>query len=90
LIDKCSTQLDRTKPAALRQLRYPHPSLVRRLHVVCLGHVKRRRPVSAGARRQCLKRKIVLDEIAKFTVFLASDEASACTSQHYVVDGGWM
>ena len=39
--------------------------------------------------RQCLKRKIIPDEIAKFTVFLASDEASACTSQHYVVDGGW-
>jgi NAD(P)-dependent dehydrogenase (short-subunit alcohol dehydrogenase family) len=40
-------------------------------------------------RRQCLKRKLVPDEIAKFVVFLASDEASACTSQHYVVDGGW-
>jgi NAD(P)-dependent dehydrogenase (short-subunit alcohol dehydrogenase family) len=40
--------------------------------------------------RQCLKRKLVPDEIAKFTVFLASDEASACTSQHYVVDGGWV
>jgi NAD(P)-dependent dehydrogenase (short-subunit alcohol dehydrogenase family) len=39
--------------------------------------------------RQCLKRKLVPDEIAKFTVFLASDEASACTNQHYVVDGGW-
>jgi D-xylose 1-dehydrogenase len=41
-------------------------------------------------RRQCLKRKLVPDEIAKFVVFLASDEASACTSQHYVVDGGWV
>lgn len=41
-------------------------------------------------RRQCLKRKLVPDEIAKFTVFLASDEASACTSQQYVVDGGWV
>ena len=40
-------------------------------------------------RRQCLKRKLVPDEIAKFVVFLSSDEASACTSQHYVVDGGW-
>ncbi|WP_342361544.1 SDR family oxidoreductase [Terrarubrum flagellatum] len=39
--------------------------------------------------RQCLKRKLVPDELAKFTVFLASDEASACTNQHYVVDGGW-
>jgi NAD(P)-dependent dehydrogenase (short-subunit alcohol dehydrogenase family) len=41
-------------------------------------------------RRQCLKRKLVPDEVAKFAVFLASDEASACTSQHYVVDGGWV
>lgn len=40
--------------------------------------------------RQCLKRKLMPDEIAKFVVFLASDEASACTNQHYVVDGGWV
>jgi D-xylose 1-dehydrogenase len=40
--------------------------------------------------RQCLQRKLVPDDIAKFVVFLASDEASACTSQHYVVDGGWV
>ncbi len=40
-------------------------------------------------RRQCLKRKLMPDELAKFTVFLASEEASACTAQHYVVDGGW-
>jgi D-xylose 1-dehydrogenase len=39
--------------------------------------------------QQCLKRKLVPDDIAKFTVFLASDEAGACTAQHYVVDGGW-
>lgn len=41
-------------------------------------------------RRQCLKRRLVPDELARFTVFLASDEASACTAQHYVVDGGWV
>lgn len=40
--------------------------------------------------RQCLKRKLVPDEIARFMVFLASDEASACTNQQYVVDGGWV
>jgi len=39
--------------------------------------------------RQCLKRKLMPDDIAKFTVFLASEEASACTNQQYVVDGGW-
>lgn len=37
---------------------------------------------------QCLKRWLVPDDLAKFTVFLASDEAAACTSQLYVVDGG--
>ncbi|RDJ21739.1 SDR family NAD(P)-dependent oxidoreductase [Bosea caraganae] len=41
-------------------------------------------------RRQCLKRHLVPNELAKFTVFLASEEASACTAQHYVVDGGWV
>jgi NAD(P)-dependent dehydrogenase (short-subunit alcohol dehydrogenase family) len=40
--------------------------------------------------RQCLKRKLMPDEIARFTMFLPSDEASACTAQHYVVDGGWV
>jgi len=40
--------------------------------------------------RQCLKRKLYPVEIAKFIVFMASEEASACTNQHYVVDGGWV
>src|SRR4051794_16187155 len=34
---------------------------------------------------QCLKRKLMPDEIARFTVFLASDETSACTNQQYAV-----
>lgn len=41
-------------------------------------------------RRQCLKRELVPDEVARFVLFLASEEASACTNQHYVVDGGWV
>ncbi len=40
--------------------------------------------------RQCLKRHLVPDEIARVTLFFASDEASACTNQQYVVDGGWI
>ncbi|MBL8698414.1 MAG: SDR family oxidoreductase [Alphaproteobacteria bacterium] len=40
--------------------------------------------------RQCLKRKLVPDDVAKFAVFLASDEAGACTNQQYIVDGGWV
>jgi NAD(P)-dependent dehydrogenase (short-subunit alcohol dehydrogenase family) len=39
---------------------------------------------------QCLKRWIEPEEVANFVVFLASAEASACTNQHYVVDGGWV
>jgi NAD(P)-dependent dehydrogenase (short-subunit alcohol dehydrogenase family) len=40
--------------------------------------------------RQCLKRRLEPAEVAKFVVFLASQEASACTNQHYIVDGGWV
>jgi D-xylose 1-dehydrogenase len=40
--------------------------------------------------RQCLKRRLMPDEIAKATLFLASNEASACTCQQFIVDGGWV
>lgn len=40
--------------------------------------------------RQCLKRKLVPEDLAKATLFFASDEAGACTNQQYVVDGGWV
>lgn len=40
--------------------------------------------------RQCLKRWLMPDEIARVVMFLASDEASACTSQNFIVDGGWV
>ena len=40
-------------------------------------------------KNQCLKRRLVPNDIARVAVFLASDEASAITNQHYVVDGGW-
>jgi NAD(P)-dependent dehydrogenase (short-subunit alcohol dehydrogenase family) len=39
---------------------------------------------------QCLKRWLEPEDIARFVVFLASEEASACTAQHYVVDLGWV
>ncbi|MEM8813142.1 MAG: SDR family oxidoreductase [Pseudomonadota bacterium] len=39
---------------------------------------------------QCLKRKLVPDDIARVVLFFASDEAGACTNQSYVVDGGWV
>lgn len=39
---------------------------------------------------QCLKRWVEPEDIARFVVFIASEDASACTAQHYVVDGGWV
>jgi NAD(P)-dependent dehydrogenase (short-subunit alcohol dehydrogenase family) len=39
---------------------------------------------------QCLKRWLIPDDIANFVLFLASDVSSACTAQHYVIDGGWV
>ncbi|MBJ7483207.1 SDR family oxidoreductase [Brevundimonas sp.] len=39
--------------------------------------------------RQCLKRRLVPEDIARVVVFLTSSEASAITNQQYVVDGGW-
>jgi NAD(P)-dependent dehydrogenase (short-subunit alcohol dehydrogenase family) len=38
--------------------------------------------------RQCLKRKLVPDDMARMALFFASDESGACTSQQYVADAG--
>ena len=38
---------------------------------------------------QCLKRRLVPDDIARVVVFMSSEEAGAITNQHYIVDGGW-
>jgi NAD(P)-dependent dehydrogenase (short-subunit alcohol dehydrogenase family) len=48
-------------------------------------------PQTAAMRdeRQALKRPLVPEDIAKVALFLISDESSAITAQHYVVDGGW-
>jgi D-xylose 1-dehydrogenase len=40
--------------------------------------------------RQCLKRKLMPDEIARVVLFFAADDSSACTNQNYIVDGGWV
>lgn len=40
--------------------------------------------------RQCLKRKLYPDDIARPILFFASREAGACTNQSYVIDGGWV
>ena len=41
-------------------------------------------------RRQCLKRRLVPEDIARVVLFLAADDSDACTNQSYVVDGGWV
>jgi len=40
--------------------------------------------------RQCLKRKLFPADIARAVLFFASEEARGCTSQSYIVDGGWV
>jgi NAD(P)-dependent dehydrogenase (short-subunit alcohol dehydrogenase family) len=40
--------------------------------------------------RQCLKRKLLPEDIARVVLFLAADDSGACTNQSYIVDGGWV
>jgi NAD(P)-dependent dehydrogenase (short-subunit alcohol dehydrogenase family) len=39
--------------------------------------------------RQCLKRKLYPEEIARVILFFASDDSGCMTNQQYVADGGW-
>jgi NAD(P)-dependent dehydrogenase (short-subunit alcohol dehydrogenase family) len=41
-------------------------------------------------RRQCLKRKLYPEDIARVILFFAADDSGACTNQSYIVDGGWV
>lgn len=41
-------------------------------------------------KNQCLKRFLEPEDIARPTLFFASDESAACTNQNYVIDGGWL
>jgi NAD(P)-dependent dehydrogenase (short-subunit alcohol dehydrogenase family) len=41
-------------------------------------------------RRQCLKRKLLPEDVARVVLFFASDDSGGCTSQSYLVDGGWV
>jgi D-xylose 1-dehydrogenase len=40
--------------------------------------------------RQCLKRKLVPDDVARVVLFFAAEDSGACTNQSYIVDGGWV
>lgn len=76
----------------LRSLRHPRQRHRARLDhdrapARPLDHLAAKKEIYA---RQCLKRKLCSSDGAKVATCLASEEASGCTSQHYVVDGGWM
>jgi NAD(P)-dependent dehydrogenase (short-subunit alcohol dehydrogenase family) len=69
-----------------------------RINVVSPGWVMTERqlrlwavPDMAGelARSQCVPDAIQAHHIAAMVVFLASDDAAACTAQEFVVDAGW-
>ncbi len=40
--------------------------------------------------RQCLPDRLQPDDLARTVLFLASDDSAMCTSQNFVVDGGWL
>ena len=41
-------------------------------------------------RAQCLRGRLMPDDIAAMALFLASDQARMCTAQEFIVDGGWV
>ncbi|MGI9484419.1 MAG: SDR family oxidoreductase, partial [Geminicoccaceae bacterium] len=41
-------------------------------------------------RRQCLKRKLQPADVARLTLFLASEDSNSMTNQTYICDGGWV
>ena len=40
--------------------------------------------------RQCLNERLYPADIARMVLFLASNDSRMCTSQNYIVDGGWV
>jgi NAD(P)-dependent dehydrogenase (short-subunit alcohol dehydrogenase family) len=40
--------------------------------------------------RQCIKRHILPEEVARLVLFLAADDSQAMTNQNYIIDGGWI
>ncbi|MCV3765084.1 SDR family oxidoreductase [Rhizobium sp. TRM95796] len=40
--------------------------------------------------RQCLPGRLDADDIASMALFLAADDSRMCTSQQFIVDGGWV
>lgn len=42
------------------------------------------------ADRQCLPDRLYPPDIARMALFLAADDSRMCSSQHFIVDGGWV
>ena len=42
------------------------------------------------AERQCLPDRLHAPDIARMALFLAADDSRMCTSQNFIVDGGWV
>lgn len=42
------------------------------------------------AERQCLPDRVQPSDIARMALFLASEDSRMCTSQQFIVDGGWI
>ena len=40
--------------------------------------------------RQCLPGRLAPSDIARMVLFLASDDSRMCSSQNFIVDGGWV
>jgi NAD(P)-dependent dehydrogenase (short-subunit alcohol dehydrogenase family) len=40
--------------------------------------------------RQCLPVRLVPADVARMALFLAADDSAHCTSQSFIVDGGWV
>jgi NAD(P)-dependent dehydrogenase (short-subunit alcohol dehydrogenase family) len=40
--------------------------------------------------RQCLKRLLIPDDVARLLLFLAADDSSAITNQSHIIDAGWI
>jgi NAD(P)-dependent dehydrogenase (short-subunit alcohol dehydrogenase family) len=42
------------------------------------------------AEHQCLPDRLQPDNLARMVLFLASDDSTMCSSQNFIVDGGWL
>ncbi len=40
--------------------------------------------------KQCIKRHLLPDDMARMALFFISEESGSCTNQQYIADGGWV